>query len=125
MNINTKATNTTLTPAITGHLNKRLSKLNKFLDPNDTSIIADVEIGMIKRGQNTGDIFRAEINLHIAGKSFRNVAEGSDLYNVIDEMQEGIIREVRQHKKRRIHLLRRGGQRIKEMVRGIKIFRKS
>lgn len=118
MNINTKATNITLTPAITDYLDKKLSKLKRFLNPEDTSVIADVEIGMTKRGQNKGDIFKAEINLHKAGKSFRAISEAGDLYSAIDEMQEKIIEEVTQYNEKKTHLIRRGGQKIKEMMKG-------
>ncbi|MEK7182328.1 MAG: ribosome-associated translation inhibitor RaiA [Patescibacteria group bacterium] len=119
-----KATNITLTPAITDYLDKKLSKLKRFLNPEDTSVIANVEIGMIKKGQNTGDIFKAEINLHKAGKSFRAVSETGDLYSAIDEMQEKIIEEVSQYNEKKTHLIRRGGQRIKEMIKGIKFFKR-
>ncbi|MFA5838840.1 MAG: ribosome-associated translation inhibitor RaiA [Candidatus Paceibacterota bacterium] len=124
MKFTIKATNITLTPAISDYLDKKLSKLGKFLNPEDTSVIADVEVGMTKRGQNTGDIFKAEINLHTAGKSFRAVSEAIDLYSAIDEMQEKIIEEVSQYNEKKTHLIRRGGQKIKEMMKGIKFFRR-
>jgi len=118
MRLNIKTTNIELTDALSNYINKRISKLDKFVRKDDTSAFASVEIGTTTKGQHTGDIFRAEINLHTAGNQMRAVVEESDLYAAIDEMQNEIIRILNKNKDRRVHLLRRGGQRIKEMIRG-------
>jgi len=124
MKTTTKATNITLTPAISDYLEKKISKLNKFIDSNDTSAIVDAEIGMTRKGQHSGDIFKAEINLHIAGKSFRTISESGDLYSAIDEAQEEMMESVSHYKNKRKDLIKRGGQKIKEMIKGFRFFRK-
>lgn len=119
MDIKIKATNITLTPDISDYLDKRLKSFEKYINPEDTSVLLSVEVGKTTIGQQSGDIFRAEINLHISGKDFRSESEQGTLYNAIDEAREEMTRELRRHKRKRLHLMRRGGAKIKEFVRGV------
>ena len=76
---NIKATNIELTQEISDYLDKRLQSIEKLIDPNDTSAIFDVEVGKTTNHHQTGSIFRAEINLHIALKQFRATSEEETL----------------------------------------------
>ena len=71
MKTNVKATQMELTSAISDYLSKRLSALDKFVDPTDDSAMCYVEVGKVSHHHKSGDVFRAEINLHLGGKSFR------------------------------------------------------
>jgi len=119
MDINIKATNIALTPDISDYLDKRLKSFEKYIDPEDTSVLLSVEVGKTTDHHQSGDIFRAEINLHISGGDFRAVSEQGTLYNAIDEAKEEMTRELRRHKRKRLHLMRRGGAKIKEFMRGV------
>ncbi len=118
MRINIKATNLELTNAISDYVEKRVASLEKFVDKNDESAIAQVEVGKSTKHHQSGDIFRAEINLHIAGKDLRAVAEKDNLYSAIDEAKDEMTREITSHKDRKRTLIRRGGARIKDFLRG-------
>lgn len=132
MKINTiKATNTDLTPAIAEYVQKKLSSLEKVVDKNDESAVVSVEVGVKTKHHQQGDIFFAEINLHVAGGDFYAVAEESDLYSAIDAVKDEIISEVNSYRSRRRKLLRRGQALVKDVMRGfgeqfgkIKRFRK-
>jgi ribosomal subunit interface protein len=117
MRINTKATNIEMTEAISDYLEKRLAALDKFLS-NDESAIVDVEVARTTRHHNAGDIFRAEINIHAKNKHLRAASEMSDLYAAIDDAQNEIVRELRSRKERSFDLVRKGGQKIKDIIRG-------
>lgn len=119
MHINIKATHITLTPETSEYLDKRLASLEKLIDPADTSAMADVEVGKTTIHHRRGDVFRAEINVRTAGKQFRAVAQESTLYNAIDKARDEVLREMRRNKRKQIHLLKRGGAKIKEFTRDL------
>jgi putative sigma-54 modulation protein len=116
MRKNIKATNIELTPDISDHLDKQLKSIEKLTDSNDTSIMCDIEVGKTTRHHQHGDVFRAEINLHIAGKQLRATAEEETLYNAIDRVISEITRELRRFKGKRKRLLRRSGAKMKELI---------
>ena len=111
-----KHTNMELTPAISDYLGKKLASLEKFVDSNLESI-ARVEVGRTTNHHHKGDVFRAEINLEAGGSKFRAVVESDDLYRAIDEMRNEIMGEVIRASRKKRHLLRRGHQKIKDLMR--------
>ncbi|GMQ94934.1 MAG: ribosome hibernation promoting factor [Patescibacteria group bacterium] len=120
-NINVKATNIELTPAISAYVEERVKALDKFIVAKDPdSVLANVEVGKVTQHHRSGDIFRAEINLHIGGEYFRAVSEKDDLYAAIDEMRDEIVREITSYKKKKRDLLRKGSAKIKKLLKGIR-----
>lgn len=118
MKINIKATNTTLTPAISDYVNKRIDSLTKFIDSSDTGAMADVEVGVTTHHHQSGEIFRAEVNLYTKGKQFRAEHEDVDLYVAIDKVRDEVAEELRSSRKKETSLLRRGGAAIKNLLKG-------
>ena len=94
INIDVKQTNIEMTPALQEYLDKRLEKLERFID-SDSSAYMQVEIGTITSGQNSGDIFRAELNLELDGEHFRTEARTTDLYKSIDDAKDEMVRSVK------------------------------
>ncbi|MEX1028341.1 MAG: ribosome-associated translation inhibitor RaiA [Candidatus Paceibacterota bacterium] len=114
-----QATNIDLTDAITDYLDKKLAKLSaKLIDPNDESAVCDVDLGKKSEHHKNGEIFRAEFNLHIAGKDMYAEAEEIDLYAAIDEARDELERQLKSHQKKRTTLIRKGGKKLKDMIRG-------
>lgn len=122
MHYNVKTTNIEMTPAISDYLDKRLSAFDKLVSPGDESIKCNVEVGKTTRHHKSGDIFRAEINLHTAGKDFYAVSERSDLYTAIDEVKDETVRLITQHKDRNVTLMRRGAATVKNILKGFGSF---
>ena len=118
MKINTKATNITLEADVHEYLEKKIQSLSKFVNLNDDAVMIDAELGKTTRHHQAGDIFRAEINLHTPGKSYRAVSEATELYAAIDDVKDEILRELETQKRKRLHLLRRGGQKVKDFIKG-------
>lgn len=108
-----------LTPAISDYLGKKLSALEKFVDESVEGI-ARVEVGRTTNHHHKGDVFRAEINLEFGGNKFRAEAEEADLYRAIDIMKEDVVSEVIRSSKKKRHLLRRGRQKIKDIMRRLR-----
>ncbi|MDP3989313.1 MAG: ribosome-associated translation inhibitor RaiA [bacterium] len=117
MRYNLQGTHIELTPAITEYVAKRMRSLHKVLDMSDSSIYADVEIGRTTNHHNNGDLFRAEIQLYLAGGNLRAVVVKDDLYAAIDEVRTIMMRDVRRHYERRIKRARDGARRFKRQIR--------
>ena len=119
MNIKIKSRNFDLTPAIDDYVTKKISTLEKFLEVKD-NILCEIEIGRTTRHHKSGDIFRAEINIIKPGnKQIYAVAEESDMYTAIDVVRDEAERAIVSRKTKHSKLIRRGGARIKELLKRI------
>lgn len=118
MNINIKTTAITLTPAISDYVGKRLQKIDSIL-VNDPSVQCDIELAKTTSHHQKGEIFRAEIHVVGAGKNVYASSEKSDLYSAIDSVRDEVLHELRTGKGKRVSLIRRGGARVKGLVKGL------
>jgi len=111
-----KTTNMELTDAIDSYVENKLKAVQKLIDSNDTSAHADVEVGKTTKHHQHGKIFRAEINLHIAGSNIRAVAKEENLYSAIDVMKDEIMRRLRKVKTKRKDVARRSAAVAKRKI---------
>lgn len=118
MKINIKTTAITLTPAISDYAGKRLQKVQLLL-ANDPSAICDIELAKTTGHHNKGEIFRAEIHIVGAGKNLYASSEEEDLYKAIDMVQDQILYELTSDKSKKVSALKRGGAKMKAMVKGL------
>jgi len=118
MNINIKTTNVMSSDAITEYVHKRLEKIGKIVG-NDPAAQCDVELARTTGHHNKGDIFKAEIHIVGASKNLYASSEKEDLYMAIDDVQNDILRELTAHKEKQISLVRRGGARVKGIMKGL------
>ena len=116
--INIKATNISLTPAISEYVEKRISTLEKFYK-EDEEIVINVEVGKTTEHHKSGDIFRAEIHIRSRGNEYYASAETEDLYASIDQVKDNIVRELTSTRKRAMRLIRKSGAKIKNLLRGV------
>lgn len=119
MNTNIKATNVELTPAINDYLNKKIAAFDKLINQNDESAALNVVLAKITRHHQKGDIFKAEMNLHISGKVLQASSEEQDIFAAIDLVKDEMMRELKSHKDKRIGILKRGGAKVKQIIKGI------
>lgn len=112
-----KATGMKLTPTIRGYVTEKVHMLEKYIDPDDSSVFAGIEVGKTTRHHQSGPVFLAEITMHAAGKNFRADATHEDLFAAIDEMKDEIARELRRTKRKRRVLKLRGARRAKRTIR--------
>lgn len=119
MNTNIKATNVELTPAIHDYLNKKIAAFDKLINKDDESAALNVVLAKITRHHQKGDIFKAEMNLHISGKVLQASSEEQDIFAAIDLAKDEMMRELKSHKDKRIGILKRGGAKVKQIIKGI------
>ena len=119
MRINEKGTNMQITADIKDYLYKKLAHLEKFINQADDSVLCEVELGKTTNHHKAGDVFRTEINLHIAGKNLRAVSEMDELFASIDMAKDEMVRELQSNKDRKVSMVKRGGAKIKSLIKGI------
>ena len=117
MNISIKATNLELTPAIKDYTEKRLGKsITKFA--TDQALI-EIELAKTTNHHNKGDVFMAEVMVtNPLGKTYRSVAEKSDLYEAIDVVRDQLIDILSSSKDKQETLFKRGSRKIKSLIKG-------
>ncbi|MBX4210913.1 ribosome-associated translation inhibitor RaiA [Candidatus Parcubacteria bacterium] len=118
MKINTKATNIELTLAISEYLTKKLESIEKIVEDPE-SAMCQIEVAKTTNHHRTGDVFRAEINLTAGGKNYYVFSEKDNLFAAIDEMKDEVMKEIKSKKERETSLIRRGGKKVKDMLRGL------
>jgi ribosome-associated translation inhibitor RaiA len=67
--------------------------------------------------QQSGRIYRAEINLLVGGRLFRAEATEEQMEHAIDVMRDEVKRELRKARDKQQSLMKRGGKLIKDMLR--------
>lgn len=118
MNINIKATNMELTDSVRNHVNKHLLRIEKFLKKG-TDVKAYVEVAKTTNHHKQGDVYRAELNIEIAGNKFYSFSEKEDLHKSLDDVRNEIIRQIKSSKDRKQTLFKRGATSVKKMIKGI------
>ena len=120
MNISIKTTGIEPTDALTQYVTEKVNAAAKFLRADDAgNVAAQVEIGKTTKHHQSGNVFRAEVNVRMDGKTFRAVSEQEDLYAAIDDMKDELVREITSAKDKRQTLIRRGGAMVKKFMRGL------
>lgn len=115
MKINTKATGISLTPSISDYINKKVEMLEKFFAGEE--VLVNVEVGRTTKHHKSGDIFRAEIHITAGGEDYYAVVEKDDLYAAIDEVKDEIVHELTSKRKKALRMLRKGGAKIKNLIK--------
>lgn len=113
-----KATNFELTADVSKYLDKRISVADKYIEPSDGSAILEIEIGKTTKHHQSGEIFRAEANMHARHIDIRVEVEKDNILAAIDAMKDELINTLRSKKHKRITLIRRGGMKIKNFIKG-------
>jgi len=115
--MNIKATNMDLTPAIRERVEVAISYAMRHMQTPIESIKTDVEVEKTTSHHNKGEIFRAEINMNVAGRFYRAEDTSSDLYQAIDAARDELVRQRKDNKEKRQTLMRRGARRLKSMLK--------
>lgn len=119
MKINIKTTSVELSPAIHSYLNKKVVAFEKLINKNDESAALNAILAKVSRHHQKGDIFKVEMNLHISGKVFQASYESEDLYSAMDTVKDEIVKELKTYKDKKVSLVRKGGSKIKNSLKGI------
>lgn len=118
MTTNIKATNMELTTAVTDYVNKKIESINKFVS-SDEELNVYVEVGKTTNHHKQGDHFKAEFDVIINGEKFFALSEKSDLYKALDDAKDEVISRIKNNKKRKNTLFKRGAISVKKMIKGV------
>ena len=114
-----KATSFLLTDAIRQAVDGVIESIEAYVDPDDTSALAEIEVSRTTRHHRGGEIFRAEINFHSRRGNLRVESEKEDLYMALGALKDELLEALRSRKSKRIHFIRRSGLTLKNMLRGL------
>jgi len=112
--INFKATNAEISDDLKDVVEMKFSSLEKFI--GEVPAICDVEFEKMT-AQQTGSVFRMEANLEVDGKLYRAEATMDSFEKAIDEVRSELDKELRRSNSKKETMLKRGGRKIKEMLR--------
>ena len=80
---------------------------------------AHVEVGRTTRHHRTGNIFRAEIQMHFPKKEMRAEAMGKTIFEAMDKVKDDVYMELERYKEKDIDLQKRGARKLKRMMKGV------
>jgi ribosomal subunit interface protein len=114
--ISMKATNLEISTGLQTLVEQKFQSLEKFIPEGETDLSCEVELEKLA-GQQTGRIYRVEANLFVHGKMYRAEATEEQVEKAIDVVRNELRRELERANGKRLSLVRRGGQAIKNMLR--------
>jgi len=114
---NIKFTNITGEPEVRDYIEKKLTKIAKIAESTQDETIFRIEVGKISEHHQSGNVYRAEIQVHMGGKDFRVEREQQDVYSAIDEAQQELWQDIENAQKKETTLLRKGGRMVKDIIR--------
>lgn len=115
LNYNIKGTGLYISDELRAYAEKRLKNTEKFLQ-HDTSAHADIELEY--SAPRDGEKYRAEFTVQTSKNIYRASSWGESMHAAIDLGVGELLSELGRHKKKRLHILRRGALKVKEYVRG-------
>ncbi|HEY4475211.1 MAG TPA: ribosome-associated translation inhibitor RaiA [Candidatus Paceibacterota bacterium] len=100
MNINVKATNLDLTPALKEYIEEKIGSLSKFLKRWEAEGVVEVwvEVGRTTSHHQKGNVFRAEVDIRLPRKVLRAEDEDFDVRAAIDKIKDRLKREIERYK---------------------------
>lgn len=116
LNPNLKTKNIDADQELKDYLAKRIKKFEKLISEDASPVLADIELERMT-GQQSGEIFRAEVNLKVSENYLRAEETKEDIRDAIDAMQEEMVRELRDAKEKRQTQTRDGAREAKEKLR--------
>lgn len=100
MKIIIKSTNLDLTPSLNTYIENKLGTLARLVQKFDSEGSADirVEVARTTRHHHKGEVFMAEINLHLGGKTLRISENNEDIRKAIDIAKSKLRLEIEKFK---------------------------
>ncbi len=100
MQINIKGTKLTFTPSLRTYIERKLGTLTKFLKQLETEsgVEMKVEIARTTRHHRHGEVFMAEVNLPLPGRTLRAAEYSADARTAVDAVREKLQLEIEKYK---------------------------
>lgn len=115
-NFSVKTSNYELSDDVAAYLDEKMLAIEKLLsDPDADTVQCDVELARV--GDKAGNEWRAEMNIMIGKEVLRAEARAGDLQSAIDIVKNEMQPQLERLKRKRSSLLKRGGAKLKDMLR--------
>lgn len=118
MKYTTKATDMELSVSVEEYVAKKMASLDKITAHFGGHSAAHVELARTTRHHRSGDVFRAELQLHVKGRDVRAEAVGETIFEAMDKAQEDIRTELERLKEKSVDSVKTGGRAIKKLLKG-------
>ncbi len=118
MKYTTKATDIELSVSVEEYVAKKMASLDKITAHFGGHSAAHVELARTTRHHRSGDVFRAEVQLHVKGRDVRAEAVGETIFEAMDKAQEDIRTELERLKEKSVDSVKTGGRAIKKLLKG-------
>ncbi len=119
MNYNVKTTGLDLSPALSQHLESAVKSISRFTNKTDNGVMIDVEVGKISDHHQSGAIYRAAFNVTLPHqKLLRSEETEYDIYTAVNSARKEVVRQIKTTRKKQDTLIKRGGRRLKDALRG-------
>ncbi len=115
LNYNIKGTGIDISDELRSYVERQLTHAEKFLKGDSTTHV-DVELEHHAHGE--GERNRAEFTVSVGGDVYRAESRAETIHAAIDIAAAELQTELSREKKKRLHLVRRGAQKIKNYLRG-------
>lgn len=102
MKITVKSTNLDLTPSLHIYIETKMSDLGKLVKKFDAegAVSLRLEVGRATQHHHKGNVFMAEANLILPGKTLRAVEYSDDIRRAIDILKHTLRMEIEKYKTR-------------------------
>ena len=117
VNYNIKGTGLPVTDELRTYVEKKLAAAEKFLH-GDTTAHTNVECEYSQ--MRDGPKYRAEFTVSVRSEIYRAEEWGDTMHAAMDLAIEQLVKELRRNKSKHMHLVRRGGAAIKDVIRGFR-----
>lgn len=111
-----KHTNIGADEKLHSYVTSRLSALQKYIAEGETDVKCEVEFEKVS-AQQSGRVCRIEVNVWVAGTLYRAEATEETFEAATDVVRDEVDAEMNKAHKKRNSLIRRGGRKLKEMMR--------
>ena len=123
MKINLQGKNIELTLAISDHVLKQITNLEKLLKKIEKEqgeeMVVNLILAKTSNHHKTGEIFRADCSVSIKGNNFYSSVNQEDLYQAINLVKENLFHEIQKKKDSRQTLFKRGAASVKKMLKSL------
>lgn len=118
MKIDILAKDFDLTDELRKYIEEKIESFDKILGNSEEERRCDFRIGKNSEAHhNGGKIYFAEARVETPRKAYGAKAEGETINEAIDILKDEILTKIRRKKDRKDSLIRKGGRKIKKILR--------
>ena len=117
-----RGTNMGITGAIREYVEKKATSIERFVR-TQTGLLS-VDVGKTTNHHKHGAVYRAELRLSLGKTKHYAVSEKEDLYAAIDDAREELVGQLTTKKDKTITLFKKGSQKIKDLIHGVRFWKK-